>query len=289
MEKLILRKGNLFHPLENTIDLKLIDSSQYDLEVTLDGKSNYYRIRYNSSYYDAKQIFPNVFSLPKFSSSGVGATEIDEFCKTDLYRSNPNYRKVIGSIRKDNMLPGYFKAMQRISGKKNLNNAKSLYCFSIPALGNRKKIGVLSYDIEIELIRNRYYIVFITENVVRGYLQRTEPQYIIYDRREFEVTRDTMNNSILDLAIHGDYPLNLLEYVYIMTGGDETLIAQFFRILKETRNIQELCCSEFFRIISPKSEIEEEIKREFNRYLAGEQEDIHYSYYKKCYTLEKRG
>ena len=53
MEQAILRKGNLYNPLTKRIDNRLLDSDQYDLEVTIGDKTSYYRVRYNESFFEA--------------------------------------------------------------------------------------------------------------------------------------------------------------------------------------------------------------------------------------------
>lgn len=155
---------------------------------------------------------------------------------------------------------------------------RTLYKFTVPALGNREKTGVLSYDIQVELIRNRYYVVFVTENVARGYIQQKEPQYAIYDKKEFQREQKRFEDSVLNLAIVGDYPLNLLEYVYTMTGGNEDLIVCFLNDLRKAKRFSELQYSSLFSVISPKANIEDEIQKEITRYINGEQGDINYSY-----------
>ncbi len=58
-----------------------------------------------------------------------------------------------------------------------------------------------------------------------SYYQKEEEQYMIYDKKAFNAKKEEIEKNILDLAINRNYPLNLLEYLYIMTNGDVNLIS----------------------------------------------------------------
>lgn len=288
MSRLILKKGNLFSPIDQKIDFRLIDSSEYDLEVTLGSDKRYYQIRYSTSYFDVKEIEVDSFVLPKYSPSGVSPREVDGFRKSSFFRYSFPYCDFFYDelYKSKNSTDSCFAFLQRITGKNNLNNVKTLYCFSIPAIGARKKLGVISYDICIELVRNRYYVVSIKENVEKGYLQRKDIQYMVYDKKEFQKIKAMQENQVLDLAIEKEYPLNLLQYVYLMTNGDEDMIARFFYDLKSACSLDDLSASSLFSICVPNFQRGSELEGEFHRYFEKEQDDINYSYNEKKYAIK---
>lgn len=84
MQKFMIQKGNLFNQLEDRIDIKLIDSSQYDLQIN----QYYYRIRYIASEFEAKEVILDQLIKPKYSKHNIPTIEIDNFRLTDFYRKN---------------------------------------------------------------------------------------------------------------------------------------------------------------------------------------------------------
>ncbi len=280
MPKLVLKKGNLYNQLEGRLDNNLIDSSEYDLEVTSPNEQRYYRIRYIDSSFVATEIAPNTFHIPKNRGEAVLAKEVANFKKTKLFERQFPYKKMFleDYHKQDDKVPSYYAFLQRITGKNHINNPQTLYDFTIPALGNREKNGILSYDIHIELVKNRYYLVFFQENVKKGYFQGEETQYIIYERDKFLKAKGTLEENVLNLAIEEDYSLNLLEYAYLMSGGDKVWITKFFNDLKHVRNLDNFYNKESFPIIKGNLQRGEELFEELLKYLNGEQEDIHYSY-----------
>lgn len=289
MPKLILKKGNLFNPLENKIDKLIIDSSQYDLKTTCGTNTTYYRIRYISPSYKAKQITPTSFHIPKYNKNSIPIKEVEQFHRTYLFHNQFPYYSLFQRefYKNNNSVSSYYAFLQRVTGKNNINNSTPLYSFSIPAIGTRQKNNILSYDIEIELIRNRFYIVFIKENRKIECIKKEEPQYIIYEKQDFLKAKDILSESIIDLAIVKNYPLNLLEYIYLMTNKDNELISQFFQTLTKIHNLNELYTSPLFQWIEPNLTPNNELTKELTKYLNQEQKDINYSYNNKKLILKK--
>lgn len=289
MSKLSFKKGNLFNGIDGKIDGNIIDSSQYDLELKNEDELRYYRLRFEESFYTASEINPDTFKIPSYNKNGNGIIEVADFRKTQYFENEFPYYKEFNKefFKADSVLSNYYVFFQRVTGKNNINKSETLYRFSIPAIGKRKKAGVLSYEIEIELVHKRYYTVFYKEIMEKGYYQSEEAQYIIYDKKAFNSKKEKIESNVLDLAINGSYPLNLLEYLYIMTNGDTNLIAQFFYELPKFKTYGELLNSKYLFLIKPSGRENSELERELIRYFNGDQEDINYSFNNLDMVLKK--
>ncbi len=154
MNKFSFKKGNLFNGIENKIDSNIIDSSQYDLEMKKGNELRYYRIRYEESFYTAREIIPNSFYVSSYNKKGNNILEIADFRKTQYFKNMfPYYKEFNQEFYKSNSaLASYYIFFQRITGKNNSNKSETLYRFSMPAIGKRQKNGVVSYALEIELV-----------------------------------------------------------------------------------------------------------------------------------------
>lgn len=288
MNKLSFKKGNLFNGIDGKIDSNIIDSSQYDLEIKNKDELSYYRIRFEESFYTASEITPDSFNASSYNNN-TGIIEIADFRKTQYFKNKFPYYKEFNKefYRRNPELESYYAFLQRVTGKNNINSAETLYRFSIPAIGNRQKIGVLNYELEIELARGRYYVVFYNEIMEEGYIQREKAQYMIYDKKTFNSKKEKIENKVLELAVNNDYPLNLLEYLYIMTNKDINLIAQFFYELPKFKSYEELLSSRYRSLIRPSKKENCELERELIRYFNGDQEDINYSFNNQSKVLRK--
>lgn len=288
MNKLDFKKGNLFNGIDGKIDNTLMDSSQYDLEIKNGKELNYYRIRYEDSFYTAHEINFDSFNVSSYNKNGNSIMEVANFRKTQYFKNIfPFYKEFNKAFYKANReLESYYVFMQRITGKNNINKYETLYRFFLPAIKEREKKGVLSYEIEIELVHRRYYIVFYNEIMEEGY-KREEDQYMIYDKKAFTSKKEKIENKVLDLAVNSDYPVNLLEYLYIMTNGDVKLITQFFHELPKFKSYSDLLNSRYFILIRPNKEENSELEKEWIRYFNGDQEDINYSFYNQSRILRK--
>ena len=87
MTNFTLRKGNLYNHLDNRIDKKIIDSNQYDLELQINNKKEYYIIRLNGDRFEAWSIniSEKEFFLPRFSSF-CKVSELESFRSTEFYK-----------------------------------------------------------------------------------------------------------------------------------------------------------------------------------------------------------
>lgn len=280
MNKLSFKKGNLYNGIDSKIDSSIIDSSQYDLEIRNEDELRYYRIRFEESFYTASEINPDSFNVPSYNKNGNDIIEVADFKKTQYFKNAFSYYKEFNKefYKANSLLASYYAFFQRVTGKNNINKSEVLYRFSIPAIGKRQKTGVLSYELEIDLVYKRYYVVFYKEIMEEGYYQKEEEQYLIYDKKAFNTKKEKIENTVLDLAINGGYPLNLLEYLYVMTNGDTNLIAQFFHELPIFNRYEELLNSRYFFLFRPSRQENRELEREFTRYFNGDQEDINYSF-----------
>lgn len=221
MTKLNLKKVNLFNQLENKIDINLIDSSQYDLQVTVNDSTKYFRIRYFDSDFCAEEIEHNSsIIIPKYSNKNVSINEMKDFCKTNLYKKDFYYKQLFQkTICKDgNNLPSYFVFLQKMIQKNNINNSKIYIIFPFPLLVK-------------------------------------------------------------------EYPLNLLQYVYIMTAGHIELIENFFGKIGTIHNFNELSISSLLEIIGPNINTNEKLRKEFINYFNNKQENINYAYNNKILSL----
>ena len=152
MSKFKIRKGNLYNQLTGEIDKKLLDSNQYDLELKIDAMVKYFRIRFYDATFEASPIELNKkqFFLPQFSSS-CNINEITNFMTTKFYKKEFKYRSLFeAEIRKNyrykqiyKNLPDYYYYLQRLLNKNDLSS-ENMYDFSLPAINERKKEGVIS-------------------------------------------------------------------------------------------------------------------------------------------------
>lgn len=277
MENVVLRKGNLYNPLTKKVDNLLLDSDQYDLEIIIDGQVKYYRVRYEDSTFKAREGKPKNFIVHRYNGRPIKPEEAKSFTKTRFFREDFQKKEI---FPKQSIYDSedYYVSLQRKRGNRNLNNNAIVYNFSLPSLGIREKYDVNRYDISIELVNNRYFVIFISEKVNEYGVQRNNPLYMIYEKKDFAKMKEMLNEVVLDIAIREDYPLTLLEYIYIAAGGDYRIISEFFNLLDTAKDIEEFLENRLVRkLISNNSAIKDELRK----YLEGEQDDITYSYNNK--------
>lgn len=285
MDKMVLRKGNLFNQLSNKIDESLIDSSQYDLEVSVGREIKYYRVRYLGSKLEAFEIKPNSFVTSKNHQISTQISEVANFKRTDFFWEEFPYKslfqKEFFEAGNDRNTEAYYSFLQRVTSKKMINKYEPIYRFFLAPVDIREKYGVLSYDLDINLVRDRYYVVFFLEKVDKGFYQQEQPQYLIYSKRDFRSIQEKIDEEVLDLAIKNDYPLNLLKYVYIMTNGNREIISQFFQTIDKASNYRELWNTSAYTLLNPNVSCNELLEKEICKYMNHETEDINYSYRNK--------
>lgn len=285
MDKIVLRKGNLFNQLSNKIDRNLIDSSQYDLEVTVGDDRKYYRVRYLASSLEAFEVTPSSFVTSRNHQFSTSISEVANFKKTDFFWEEFPYKRAFQNEffkeGNDKNTEAYYSFLQRMVGKKTINKYEPIYQFSLPPIDVREKFGVLSYDLDINLVRNRYYLVFFLEKVASGFYQQEEPQYLIYDKNSFMREKETLEEAVINLAIENEYPLNFLQYVYIVANGNLEIISQFFKTINGVSNYEAFSRYPIYNLVKENVRSNEDFKREIDSYIKGEKQDIDYSYRNK--------
>ncbi len=285
-----IKKGNLYNGLTNKIDSDLLDSSQYDLELNIAGNKSYYRLRYNESYFNAHSIDNlDSFILP-INSTACTIGEIDSFISTYYFKHEFPYKKILlTSYHKLNKLDEtsftYYAYLKRITQKSILENNNVLYNFSIPAIGYYKKVGVNYYNISIECVRNRYYLIFIKELVTKGYLQRSDYTYMIYDRDTFINKQEEVKQDIVELVKNYNWPYNLTSWLVVITGGSKKLLdlcKHELNLIKQ--DVQYLFKSPMYTLINSSLRYDPGLRNEFIKYINGKQNDINYNF--KCKILK---
>ena len=292
MAKFKIKKGNLYNQLTGKIDKNLLDSNQYDLELKIDNTVKYFRIRLYDAKFEASPIVldKKQFLLPQFSSS-CNINEITNFRTTKFYKNEFKYRGLFESeIRKNDRykqsyrdLPDYYCYLQRLLNKNNLSS-ESIYDFSLPAINERKKDGVISYDVSIECVKTRYYIVFLKELVEKNYYQGNKNLYMIYDRKDFINEKSKIESEILKLCSKSNYPSVLTKLIYIVTNGDLFLINELYNKIQDARNkknVKILLQSDIFKLLSSNIKYNNLLEKEILSYINGEKEDIEYNFKNK--------
>lgn len=292
MAKFKIKKGNLYNQLTGQIDKNLLDSNQYDLELKVDNMVKYFRIRLYDSKFVANPIVldKKQFILPQFSSS-CNLNEITNFRTTKFYKKEFKYRGLFESeMRKNNRykqlysnLPDYYCYLQRILNKNELS-AENIYNFSLPAINERKKDGVLSYDVSIESVKTKYYIVFIKELVEKGYYQGNNSLYMIYDRNGFYHEKSKIESGVSKICNENKYPVTLTELIYIITAGDLCLINEIYNkieIARSKKDMRTILDSELFKLLSSNIKYNDLLEKEILSYIKGEKEDIEYNFKNK--------
>lgn len=292
MAKFKIKKGNLYNQLTGKIDKNLLDSNQYDLELKIDNTVKYFRIRLYDARFEASPIVldKKQFLLPQFSSS-CNINEITNFRTTKFYKNEFKYRGLFESeIRKNDRykqsyrdLPDYYCYLQRLLNKNNLSS-ESIYDFSLPAINERKKDGVISYDVSIECVKTRYYIVFLKELVEKNYYQGNKNLYMIYDRKDFINEKSKIESEILKLCSKSNYPSVLTKLIYIVTNGDLFLINELYNKIQDARNkknVKILLQSDIFKLLSSNIKYNNLLEKEILSYINGEKEDIEYNFKNK--------
>lgn len=292
MAKFKIKKGNLYNQLTGKIDKNLLDSNQYDLELKIDNTVKYFRIRLYDARFEASPIVldKKQFLLPQFSSS-CNINEITNFRTTKFYKNEFKYRGLFESeIRKNDRykqsyrdLPDYYCYLQRLLNKNNLSS-ESIYDFSLPAINERKKDGVISYDVSIECVKTRYYIVFLKELVEKNYYQGNKNLYMIYDRKDFINEKSKIESEVLKLCSKSNYPSVLTKLIYIVTNGDLFLINELYNKIQDARNkknVKILLQSDIFKLLSSNIKYNNLLEKEILSYINGEKEDIEYNFKNK--------
>jgi len=290
MSKIKLRKGNLYNQLERKIDKNLLDSNQYDLELKIEGKKEYYRVRLVDSKFIAFPISleKKDFFVPEFSQS-TNVEEINSFLKTQFYKRDFPYQRALeqkarGMHAIQKGLPEYYYYLQRTMKKSNVLSNKE-YDFSLPEIrvAGRKE-GILSYHVKVECAANAYYLIFLKEQMMKDYYQGNEELYMIYSRKYFEEKRQEVKSDSKKISLEKTSPLILTELLYTITSGNEKLLDPLTKEIEQarrTRNFDLLLTSKSFQLLKAPLKYDEELLSEFSSYIDGKKKDIEYDFKKK--------
>lgn len=278
-----LQKGNLFNSITNQIDERLMDSSEYDLRVDINGVVSFYRIRYYLEGYDAKEIriTDKEFILPKYPHKAA-IQEIQRFYNTDYFREDFPYRRIFLEkyqlAMSQNNNPDYEYFVKKMS-RKDVLVTTPLYDFVIPALGIYEKTGVLAHQVGINTLNRRYYTIFVKHLVEAGFRADDNDSYMIYWNKYFEKFKE---DSIKDAKMYAEcssLPINLVQYLLTISGGSTRRIKFFEDELLKIKNGRiDLRHSPIYQSLKTAFLYDQNLEHEFFSYIQGDKEDIEYGF-----------
>lgn len=276
-----IQKGNLYNHLKGRIDATLLDSNQYDLNLVVDGVSTFYRVFFNGEFFQSEEISePKTFLLPKYSKP-AHIDELTSFYNTMYYGTLFPYRKIFDSIIKKSSdgVDDYFAYLKKVTGK-NLLSSETIYDFMMPAYKN----GVQAYEISIELIKKRYYVVFVKEHVSKGYFQSNCTLYSIFVKNDFEREKNKLEEAVLEFCLQYDYPITLATFLLVICNQDLELLKEVMDIFILARNKKDcniLLTNKIYSIIAPSLQYDNELEEEIRNYINQKEDDIHYQFKKQ--------
>ncbi len=254
-----LQKGNLYNPLTGYFDFNLLNSSEYDLEITINEKKEYFRIRYIDFHYVASPI-ANLNNY-EFYKSKIGAKcskeEILEFRKSDFYQKEYAGKKEVEmNVKKKGKYistESYSNFLNQLL-QKNTFRVEPEYSFLLPAATWNDRKGVLGYDISIESIKNRYFIIFADALAKKGYTRgKLNSLWMIYDKKSYIQEKTNFEDELLAISIEENLPFHLTQTMFLLTNQNPELTKKILQNLKQYQ--------EYFAT----SEIKTFLKREFIR------------------------
>ncbi len=276
-----IQKGNLFNHLDQRLDCTLLDSNQYDLKLIVDDVPTFYRIRFNGKHFHANEIEePSTFQLPKYSKQ-ADIDELSSFYQSMYYIESFPYQKIFDSIKRKsgNGVEDYYAYLKKITGKSSVSSEK-IYDFRIPF----NKRGVNSIEITIELIRKKYYLIFIKEHAQKGYFQTDCTLYSIFDRKDFLYEKNKLEETVLELCIQYDYPIGLATFLLVICNQDLDLLKQLMDLFLLARSKQEmniLLTNQIYAILEPTLRHDPDIEHIIRQFVSQETEDLNYQFKKK--------
>ena len=274
-------KGNLFNHLKQKLDSSLLDSNQYDLKLVVDEIPTFYRVRFNGEFFSASQIVePPHFQLPKYSKQ-ADIDELSTFYKSLYYEQAFPYKEIFDSIRRKcgNGIEDYYAYLKKVTDKNSISSEK-VYDFMLPS----SKQGVIAFEISIELVKKRYYVVFIKEHAEKGYFQSSCTLYSIFDSKNFTRQKNRLEEIVLELCIEYDYPIGLATFLLIMCNQDLDLLKRLMDLFLLARSKQELnilISNEIFSILLPTLRYDEDLDTELKSFILEQKDDISYQFQKK--------
>lgn len=274
-------KGNLFNHLTQKLDSSLLDSNQYDLKLVVDEIPTFYRVRFNGEFFSASQIVePPRFQLPKYTKQ-ADIDELSTFYKSLYYEQAFPYKEIFDSIRRKcgNGVEDYYAYLKKLTGKNSISS-ENIYDFMLPT----NKPGVVAFEISIELIKKRYYVIFIKEHAQKGYYQSDCTLYSILEKRQFQYQKNKLEETVLNLCLEHDYPMELATFLLVMCNQDLDLLKRLMDLFLLARSKQELnilLSNEIFSILLPTLRYDEDLNEELKKFVLEQKEDINYQFQKK--------
>jgi len=254
-----LQKGNLYNPLTGYFDFNLLNSSEYDLEITINEKKEYFRIRYIDFHYVAYPIanLDNYeFCKPKISTK-CSKEELLEFRKSDFYQKEYRGKKEVemNAKRKGRYISteSYSNFLSQLL-QKNTFKVEPECNFLLPTTTWNERRGVLGYDVSIESIKNRYFIIFAEALAKKGYgREKSNPLWMIYDRKNYIHEKTSFEDGLSAISAEENLPFNLTQTMFLLTNQNPELTKKILHNVKQYQ--------EYFTT----SEIQKFLKREFIR------------------------
>lgn len=274
-------KGNLFNHLTQKLDSSLLDSNQYDLKLVVDEIPTFYRVRFSGEFFSASQIVePPRFQLPKYTKQ-ADIDELSTFYKSLYYEQAFPYKEIFDSIRRKcgNGVEDYYAYLKKLTGKNSISS-ENIYDFMLPT----NKQGVVAFEISIELIKKRYYVIFIKEHAQKGYYQSDCTLYSILEKRQFQYQKNKLEETVLNLCLEHDYPMELATFLLVMCNQDLDLLKRLMDLFLLARSKQELnilLSNEIFSILLPTLRYDEDLNEELKKFVLEQKEDINYQFQKK--------
>lgn len=276
-----IQKGNLYNHLQGKLDPTLLDSNQYDLKLIVDDVPSFYQVRFNGEFFHAEEIKePERFILPKYSKP-AHIDELSSFYETMYYGISFPYRNIFDSIRRksSNGVEDYYAYLKKVTGKNTLSS-EIIYDFMIPAY----KTGVKSYEISIELIKKRYYVIFIKEHALKGYFQSDCTLYSILDKKNFSNEKNKLEETVLELCLQYDYPITLATFLLVICNQDLDLLKQImdlFLLARSKKDMNLLLANQIYSILEPSLHYDNDIEKEIKKFINQESDDIGYQFKKE--------
>lgn len=261
MAEVKLQKGNLFNPLTGYFDFNLLNSSEYDLEISIDGKKEYYRIRFKDFKYIATKLKTSS-SYEFIKPEGLSHSpkdEVLEFINSDFYKTEYKNRIIMDRCVRENRTRKYstdesYSNYLASLFQKSSFNSFPLCSFYVDSKNYNDRKDVSGYKVSIENVKNRYYIVFV-ECIGKETSSKVDNEvlWFIYDREEFLEEKSYFEESVLSITENKEHPLLLTESFALLTGENNELAKNILKQIKKYR--------EYFRT----SKIQNFLRRDFEK------------------------
>lgn len=176
----------------------------------------------------------NNFILPEFSRS-CSVNELNSFRNTEFYNKYFPYKHNLNQkFDLHNSLDEYYYYLQYITKKKEvLSNLE--YSFSIPEINGSRKMGITSYDVSIEQVRNSYYFILLNAKMENAYYQGNKELYMIYNREDFINRKNKIENRLSEICLERNLSLDIIKLLYTLVGNRKNLIDGIYEEIEISR------------------------------------------------------